>query len=50
MGNSSQKVSVPIAGAPATYERPRLVLLGTVAELTGTGTGNPNDASGMGSK
>jgi len=49
MERASEKVSVQ-AGTPVTYERPRIAVLGTVAELTRGVTGNSNDNSRMGSR
>ena len=50
MGDTSHEVRVQADGTAVTYEPPRIVVLGTVAELTRTGKGNPDDHSGMGSK
>jgi hypothetical protein len=50
MGSTSNEVSVQAHVTVVTYEPPRIIVLGTVAELTRTGSGRPDDHSGMGSK
>lgn len=50
MGDTSKKISVQVGDAPVTYERPRILVLGTVAELTRTAKGGAKDNSNNGSK
>jgi hypothetical protein len=49
MERASEKVSVQ-AGTPVKYERPRIAVLGTVAELTRGETGPGNDAQNVSSR
>jgi hypothetical protein len=49
MGDTSKKVKVRAPGAPVTYERPRILVLGTVAELTRTAKGFARDSVANGS-
>lgn len=46
MERASEKVSVQ-AGTPVTYERPRIAVLGTIAELTRGESGGGNDANNI---
>ncbi len=48
MERASEKVSVQ-AGTPVTYERPRIAVLGTVAELTRGETGTGQDRTNFAS-
>jgi hypothetical protein len=50
MGFPSEKVTVQTAGSRVAYERPRLVVLGTVAELTRGALGNATDNHANGSR